>query len=88
MSEKETKTETDVPVHDSIDVLKADTIYKYTEWWKAVVWCESFGDQYVAVYQWQYDDEDDRWKRNQKMKIGDTDEWEEIKEAVEQHYVV
>jgi len=69
------------PVHEELDVQKGNTVYKNTNWWKAVILSESFGSTEVAVYLWHRDGGD--WKRKQKLKITSTDEWESIREVTD-----
>jgi hypothetical protein len=64
----------DFPVHDSIDVLDGETIYKTTEWWKAVVLYAGYSDTKIGVYLWQHTEEE--WRRRQKFVVRSRDDWE------------
>jgi hypothetical protein len=63
----------------SIDYI---TIYKSQKWWEAVVVFESFGRRTIATYLWN--NKDGTWKRKQKFQIRTTDEWNKVKNAIEQ----
>ena len=69
------------PVHEAVKVLEGETIYKTTKWWMAVLKIESFGRTNVAVYLWVR--RGDKWKRQQKLTVGDLETWEKIKENVD-----
>jgi hypothetical protein len=73
--------EQDYPVYEEIEVIDGTDIFKDNDWWKAVLTCEAWGSTDVYVYLWQNDDGD--WKRKQKFKVSDTDEWENVKETVD-----
>lgn len=62
----------DFPVHDNIDVLDGETIYKTSDWWKAAVLAAGYSDSEVLVYLWRKDS--NLWKRKQKYKIT-PDDW-------------
>lgn len=69
------------PVHDEIDVLDGETIYKNDNWWKAVVTCDSWNEIEINVYLWQK--QDGEWKRKQKYKVNDKQEWLATKSIVD-----
>lgn len=71
----------DLPVHDKIDVLSSETIFKNESWWKSVVACKSWGDTEVTVYLWQ--NQDGQWKRKQKYKVSDKQEWIATKSIID-----
>ena len=70
----------DYPVHEELDVVDGQTIYHNDDWWKAVVAYESWNGNEVAVYLWQK--QDGQWRRKQKFKVDDQQEWTAVREAV------
>ena len=71
----------DFPVHDSLDVVDGETIYKTTQWWKAVLLYEGYRDMKTAVYLWQHTE--DEWRRRQKFVVRSRDDWERDAEYIE-----
>lgn len=71
----------DYPVHEELDVIDGETVFHNEDWWKAVVAYESWGGVELAVYLWQNTDKG--WSRKQKFKIGDQEEWQTIKQEIE-----
>jgi hypothetical protein len=69
------------PVHESIEVLEGETIYKTEKWWLAVLKTRSFGRISVNVYLWLK--RGDSWKRQQKLSLRDIETWKKIKENVD-----
>jgi hypothetical protein len=70
-----------VPVSEKLIVVKSTTLYKTEKWWSAVVLLESFGRKQVAVYLWLK--KDGKWKRQEKFIIHRKNEWQQIKDSVE-----
>jgi len=70
------------PVSETLNVLKGITLYKTEKWWSAVVLLDSFGRKQVAVYLWSK--KDDQWKRRQKLVVKNKEEWDRLKNAVEE----
>lgn len=70
------------PVHDSIDVEQAETIFKEEEWWKAAILYEGWRGPEIAVYLWQAND-DGGWRRKQKYVVRSLDDWQTDKQAIE-----
>lgn len=73
----------DFPVHETVDVHEGETIYKTTQWWKAVVLYEGFRSTKVATYLWQHTDGE--WRRRQKFVVRSRDDWERDAEIIETH---
>lgn len=61
------------PVHEELEVIEGETIFKNDGWWKAVVTCDSWNGNEVNVYLWQ--EKDGNWNRKQKYKVNDKQEW-------------
>lgn len=78
-------SQTRFPVHESLDVLDGETIYRTDEWHKAVVLyrysiTESDSPE-LAIYLWHK--EDGKWKRKQKYVARTSDAWEEDRGVIE-----
>jgi len=71
----------DFPISEKLKVIKGKTLYKTDKWWSAVILLESFGRKQVAVYLW--DKRNDQWKRRQKFVVKNKEEWQRLKEAIE-----
>jgi len=71
-----------LPLWESYKVIDYVTIYKNEKWWEAVVIFESFGRRTIATYLWT--NMKGIWKRRQKFQIRSMDEWNKVKNAVEQ----
>jgi hypothetical protein len=71
----------DFPVHEMVDVHEAETIFKTTQWWKAVLLYEGYGEMKIGVYLWQ--NTDDGWRRRQKFSVRSRENWERDKEPIE-----
>jgi hypothetical protein len=69
------------PVHDEIDVLNGETIYKTNDWWKAAILSDGYQGTEILIYLWHKDGSS--WKRSQKYKVKSQDEWEKEKEIVD-----
>lgn len=64
-----------LPVHESIDVIDHQDIYKNADWWKSVVryqYDESSNHEEVAVYLWN---NDGSWTRKNKYVIKTPEAW-------------
>lgn len=77
MSEKEP-----LPVNEYIKVLEYVTIYKTDKWWQAVALINQAGHERVAIFLWLYDK--GKWKRKHKFTTNRPDNWNKVKQAVEQ----
>ena len=71
-----------LPLSEFYKVIDYATIFKSEKWWEAIVVIESFGRRSIAMYLWQK--RNDLWKRKHKFQVRNTDEWNKIKNAVEQ----
>jgi len=72
----------DFPISKKLKVMEGKTLYKTEKWWSAVVLLESFGRKQVAVYLW--DKRNDQWKRRQKFVVKNKEEWQRLKDAIEE----
>jgi len=71
-----------LPLSEFYKVIDYATIFKSEKWWEAIVVIESFGRRSIAMYLWQK--RNDAWKRKHKFQVRNMDEWNKIKNAVEQ----
>lgn len=70
------------PVHDKIDVIDGETVYKNDSWWKAVILSEGFRGREVNIYVWL--NEDNGWTRKQKYSVKSRDDWESDRDLVDE----
>lgn len=78
---KTTSTMAEFPVHDSIDVLSGETIYKTNDWWKAAILSNGYQGPEISVYLWQKNGTS--WKRKQKYKVKSEKDWNKEKEIID-----
>lgn len=74
----------EVPIHQSLNVIDIKEIYKTDDWWKAVVRYQFDNDhEYdeTAVYLWH---DDDGWTRKNKYVIKTEEAWKTDKTVVDQ----
>jgi hypothetical protein len=76
------KTEEKLPISDFYRVVDSVTIFKNQKWWEAVVAFEAYGKVSIGMYLWQK--KQDVWKRKHKFNIRNLEEWNKLKNAVEQ----
>jgi hypothetical protein len=71
-----------LPLWEQYKVIDYVTIFKSEKWWEAIVVIESFGRRSIAMYLWQK--RNDVWKRKHKFQVRNMDEWNKVKNAIEQ----
>ncbi len=76
------KPEEKLPISEFYKVVDYVTIFKSQKWWEAVVIFESFGKRAIGLYMWQK--RDDTWKRKHKFNVRNLEEWNKLKNAIEQ----
>jgi hypothetical protein len=76
------KTDEKLPISDFYKVVDYLTIFKSQKWWEAVVIFESLGKRSIGLYLWQK--RQDQWKRKHKFNVRNLDEWNKLKNAIEQ----
>ncbi len=76
------KTEEKLPISDFYKVVDSVTIFKSQKWWEAIVVFESYGKRSIGMYLWQK--REDIWKRKHKFNVRNLEEWNKLKNAVEQ----
>jgi len=71
-----------LPISEFYTVVDHVTIFKSQKWWEAVVIFESYGKRSIGLYLWQK--KQDAWKRKHKFNVRNLDEWNKLKNAIEQ----
>jgi hypothetical protein len=71
-----------LPISEFYKVVDYVTIFKSQTWWEAVVVFESYGKRAIGLYLWQK--KQDVWKRKHKFNVRNMDEWNKLKNAIEQ----
>jgi hypothetical protein len=71
-----------LPISEFYKVVEYVTLFKSQKWWEAVVIFESYGKRAIGLYLWQK--RQDTWKRKHKFNIRNLDEWNKLKNAIEQ----
>jgi hypothetical protein len=89
-AEKEEK----LPISDFYKVIDHVTIFKSEKWWEAIVVFESYGKRQIGMYLWQKSKDkqetkgeqetEARWKRKHKFNVRNLEEWNKLKNAIEQ----
>ena len=70
-----------LPVSETLKVLNYYTLEKNPKWWSAVALIDSWGRRQICFYLWQKKGE--KWARQQKFTIQDTQTWENVSTYVE-----
>lgn len=76
------KTEEKLPISEFYKVVDSITLFKSQKWWEAIVVFESYGKRAIGLYLWQK--RGDAWKRKHKFNVRNLEEWNKLKNAVEQ----
>jgi len=71
-----------LPISDFYKVIDYVTMFKSEKWWEAIVVFESLGKRSIGLYLWH--NRDSVWKRKHKFNIRNLDEWNKLKNAIEQ----
>ena len=83
-AESTEKSVEDFPVSDYYTLATGETIFQTDNWWKAILKIEMKGEyetDEVMVYLWQQ--RNGEWKRRQKSTIKSVNDWETLKQMVE-----
>jgi hypothetical protein len=78
----EEETAEKLPISSVYKVVDYVTIFKTDLWWEAIVVFETYGKRQIGMYLWQK--RNSVWKRKNKFGVRTLDEWEKLKEAVDQ----
>ena len=76
------KIEEKWPISEFYTVVDSVTIFKSQKWWEAIVVFESYGKRSIGLYLWQK--KGDAWKRKHKFNVRNLEEWNKLKNAIEQ----
>lgn len=76
------KIEEKLPISEFYTVVDSVTIFKSQKWWEAIVVFESYGKRSIGLYLWQK--KGDAWKRKHKFNVRNLEEWNKLKNAIEQ----
>jgi hypothetical protein len=82
MTETTEKTDEKLPISEIYKVIDYVTIFKSSKWWEAIVVFEAYGRRSIGVYLWVK--KNDVWKRKNKFSVRNLDEWNKVKNAVDQ----
>ena len=82
MTESTEKTEEKLPISEFYKVVDHVTIFKSGKWWEAIVVYEVYGKRSMGLYLWVK--KNDLWTRKNKFSVRNLDEWNKIKNAVDQ----
>ncbi len=80
--ESSEQQEEKLPVSEFYKVIDYVTIFKTDLWWEAIVIFENYGKRQIGMYLWQK--RKDQWKRKNKFGFRNLNEWDKIKNAVDQ----
>jgi len=76
------ETSEKLPISDFYKVIDYITMFKGEKWWEAIVVFESLGKRSIGLYLWH--NREGTWKRKHKFNIRNLDEWNKLKNAIEQ----
>jgi len=76
------KMDEKLPISEFYKVVDSVTIFKNKNWWEAIVICESYGKRSIGMYLWQK--RLDVWKRKHKFNVRNLEEWNKLKNAIDQ----
>jgi hypothetical protein len=82
MAESSEKTSEKLPISEIYKVIDYVTIFKSSKWWEAIVVSEAYGRRSIGIYLWVK--KNDVWKRKNKFSVRNLDEWNKVKDAVDQ----
>jgi hypothetical protein len=82
MTESSEKPSEKLPISEFYQVVDYVTIFKSGKWWEAIVVYEASGRRSIGLYLWE--NRNGTWKRKNKFSVRNLDEWNKVKDAVEQ----
>jgi hypothetical protein len=82
MTEPTEKTDEKLPISEFYKVVDYATIFKSGKWWEAIVIYEAYGKRSIGLYLWE--NRNGTWKRKNKFSVRNLDEWNKVKNAVDQ----
>lgn len=82
------KTEEKLPISEFNKVVDYVTVFKSQKWWEAIVLFEAYGKRAIGLYLWEKRKDVttgvEVWKRKHKFNIRSLDEWNKLKDVIEQ----
>lgn len=82
------KTEEKLPISEFNKVVDYVTVFKSQKWWEAIVLFEAYGKRAIGLYLWEKRKDVktgvEGWKRKHKFNIRSLDEWNKLKDVIEQ----
>ena len=82
MTESSEKPSEKLPISEFYKVVDYVTIFKSAKWWEAIVVFEASGRRSIGLYLWEKGTH--VWKRKNKFSVRNLDEWNKVKNAVDQ----
>jgi hypothetical protein len=82
MAKSSEKSSEKLPISEFYKVVDYVTIFKSGKWWEAIVVYEASGKRSIGLYLWE--NRNGTWKRKNKFSVRNLDEWNKVKDAVEQ----
>jgi hypothetical protein len=71
-----------LPISEFYKVIDQITMFKSQKWWEAIVVFEAYGKRSIGLYLWEK--RGDVWKRKHKFNVRNLDEWNKLKNGIEQ----
>ena len=89
MSEPD-KNKSDLPIHESLEIVEAYTFRKSDKWWTAIAATKSKlakkPKTILAFYRWRKN-KDGEWKRIKKWTINSKSDWEKFIEIIDSDFI-
>jgi hypothetical protein len=82
VTESSEKPSEKLPISEFYKVVDYATVFKSGKWWEAIVVYEASGRRSIGLYLWE--NRNGTWKRKNKFSVRNLDEWNKVKDAVEQ----
>ena len=79
----------ELPIHESLDVVKSITLRKSDKWWTAIAVTKSKMSKnpkaILAFYRWRKD-KNGEWKRIKKWTINSKRDWENFQKIIDSEF--
>ncbi|MHA1270084.1 MAG: hypothetical protein ACTSPY_09890 [Candidatus Helarchaeota archaeon] len=84
------KVDEELPIHETLEIVKAYTFRKSDKWWTAIAATKSTLSKnpktILAFYRWRKD-KNGKWKRIKKWTINSKEDWEKFKKIINQDFI-
>ncbi|MHA1269230.1 MAG: hypothetical protein ACTSPY_05525 [Candidatus Helarchaeota archaeon] len=84
------KKSDELPIHESLEVVKAVTIRKSDKWWTAIAATKSKMAKNprttLSFYRWKKD-KNGQWKRIKKWTINSKSDWENFEKIIDKEFI-